>query len=51
MCCDNMGADGQLDGESPECRAETVDGYAKEICRYSSVECQECGWAPCDGSC
>lgn len=61
MCCDNSGAssgyytkDGWVslvDGKCPDCGEDTVDGETTEHCNYSSVECQTCGWAPCDQSC
>lgn len=51
MCCDNSGEEGEPNGECPKCGQPTVDGYTKDHCNYSPVECHECGWAPCDGSC
>jgi len=51
-CCDPIGS--PLDEVSlcNEC-GEPVDrdGDSLEVCAYSPVECKECGWAPCDGSC
>jgi uncharacterized Zn finger protein len=37
--------------ECPECGGDTVDGVAVEICAYSIVECNTCGYAPCTGAC
>lgn len=33
------------------CGEDTVDGDAYVCCSYSPVECEECGYAPCDLSC
>lgn len=38
-------------GVCPDCGSETEDGYAIDSCGYSPVECETCGWRPCDGSC
>jgi len=35
----------------PKCGEDTVDGQAVSGCNWSSVSCEECGDAPCDGSC
>lgn len=51
MCSDNRGACGVVDGECPSCGAPTVEGVSIEICNYSTVECEECENAPCDGAC
>lgn len=51
MCCDNSGEPGEPNGICEECGEPTVDGCTKDHCNYSSVECQTCGWAPCDESC
>ena len=53
MCCEpRVGYDSrQINGECPFCGSPTVDGDAYDQCCYSEVECEECGWAPCDGSC
>ena len=40
-----------INGECPECGAQTVDGDAYEQCAYSPVICETCGEAPCDESC
>lgn len=38
--------------ECPECGAKIdEDGNAVEGCSYSPVECELCGWKPCDQSC
>ncbi|MDQ0996930.1 hypothetical protein QFZ34_002112 [Phyllobacterium ifriqiyense] len=36
-----------------DCQGAHVDegGNALEGCGYSPVECNTCGWRPCDGSC
>ncbi len=36
---------------APACGAPTVGGEAYDICAWSPVACEECGYAPCDGSC
>ena len=51
MCCDARGAEGEPNGICPECGEPTVDGESIEICAWSPVECEVCGYAPCDGSC
>ena len=50
-CCENMGAEGEPNGFCPDCGAETVDGFAVDVCGYQQVECETCGYAPCDESC
>ena len=51
MCCEHHGATGEPNGVCPDCGEETVDGVAKDICGYSSTQCETCGYAPCDESC
>ena len=52
MCCEPTGyKEEELNGECPACGQPTVDGDAYESCGYSPVECEVCGWRPCDGSC
>lgn len=52
MCCDNSGEDLKFaNGECSSCGEPTVDGRTTDCCNYSPVECTECGWSPCDGSC
>jgi hypothetical protein len=41
----------EINGSCPVCGEPTVDGDAYESCFYSPVACEECGNAPCDGSC
>lgn len=41
----------EINGECPNCGEPTVDGNAYEKCTYSPIECDVCGWAPCDDSC
>ena len=41
----------EINGECPICGEPTVDEEAFNVCTYSPVICQECGNAPCDGSC
>lgn len=51
-CCDGWKyRDDEVNGICPECGGLTVDGEAQEGCNWSLVECEECGDAPCDGSC
>lgn len=52
MCSDNCGSDLPEAGECPEC-GEPVDkeGYTLQRCAYSTVACQTCENAPCDGAC
>lgn len=52
MCCEPQGADEKdVNGVCPKCGDPTVDGDSTQICGYSPVDCEECGCAPCDGSC
>lgn len=51
MCCDNIGAEGEPNGECPNCGEPTVDGESTEICSYSPLCCSTCGHRYCDGSC
>jgi hypothetical protein len=54
MCSDpwDRTEDGsKIDGECPDCGAETVDGKAAYGCCWSPVDCDTCGSAPCDWSC
>lgn len=41
----------EINGECPDCGADTIDEEAVEVCGYSPVICNTCGYAPCDGSC
>lgn len=53
MCCDpvnNFNYDA-INGECKKCGEDTVNGYAFDACNYSSVQCDECGYAPCNDSC
>lgn len=51
-CCEPSGfAKEEINGVCPECGEDTVDGDAYECCDYSPVECEVCGFAPCDESC
>lgn len=52
-CCSSAYEDEspEIDGECPDCGGDTDDGYSVDICTYSPVVCDECGDAPCDGSC
>lgn len=40
-----------IDGVCPVCGEPTINGCAPSGCGYSPVICDECGSAPCDGSC
>ena len=52
MCCAaNDYKEEEINGECPDCGADTVDGEAYEVCSYSPIECETCGYAPCDQSC
>ena len=52
MCADGTYyEDSEVNGTCPECGEPTVDGEAQSRCNYSPVECEECGYAPCDESC
>jgi len=51
-CCDPTEPEPAV-GECPDC-GEPVDedGYiAIPNCSYSPLECDTCGWRPCDQSC
>ena len=51
-CCDPIYTDeADNDGECPDCGVDTCDGDAAEGCNYSPIECETCGWCPCDLSC
>lgn len=51
-CCADSGYDKEeINGCCLFCQELTVNGDAYEQCFYSPVECKECGFAPCDGSC
>lgn len=54
MCCepilDSYDKRNGPDGECKECGEPTYKGQAEGCC-YSPVECEECGYAPCDYSC
>lgn len=54
MCCsprlETYETNDGPDGECPTCGEPTYNGYA-EGCAYSPVECDDCGYSPCDGSC
>jgi hypothetical protein len=53
MCCSGIEWEPEElpDGECPVCGEETRGGEAYRQCHYSPVVCDECNWAPCDGSC
>lgn len=52
MCADPGGSDLEAVSECPECGMPVdIDGDSTEVCNYSPVECETCGWSPCDGSC
>ena len=53
MCCaaKEWDKDQKPDGVCPDCDQPTVDGESFEGCYYGPVECETCGWKPCDGSC
>ena len=52
MCCSsNELNEKDADGKCPDCGHPTVDGEPVESCSYSPVECETCGWQPCDFSC
>lgn len=52
MCCSNTDFEKKdINGECLDCGQPTVDGQAYDNCSWSPVECETCGWAPCDGSC
>lgn len=40
-----------INGECQDCGTPTSDGVAAKGCGYSRVECETCGWSPCDLSC
>ena len=51
-CCSPIEYDEEeINGSCPDCGTPTVDGHAAEGCTFSPVECETCGWQPCDGSC
>ena len=53
MCCEPLGNKELYEGDfCPTCEAAVdVDGRSITICGYSPVQCEDCGDAPCDGSC
>jgi len=51
MCCE-PGNDMPTVDECPNCGGPVdIDGDSTDVCPYSDVQCEKCGWAPCDGSC
>lgn len=51
-CCDGWSSKiSEVNGICPKCEEATVDGAAPSGCSYSPILCNECGSAPCDGSC
>lgn len=51
MCCDPMN-DSEPVGECESCGGPIdEDGDSTDVCAHSTVECEVCGAAPCDGSC
>ncbi len=52
MCCEPVGSADQEVGKCPECGGPIdYEGDSTEVCGYSPEICEECGWAPCEGSC
>jgi hypothetical protein len=52
MCCaGNDLTEADVNGCCPVCGEPTCDGEAIVICYYSTVICDECGSAPCEGFC
>jgi len=57
MCCEGWrNPDEDINDECPDCGGPVVidadgDIEAQEGCSWSPVECDTCGWSPCDGSC
>lgn len=51
MCCDDQGDGRKPDGVCKSCGEPVVEGRTTECCGCSPVECEECGWSPCDQSC
>lgn len=41
----------EINGVCSYCGEDTINGRANTGCNYSPVVCDECGSAPCDGSC
>lgn len=51
-CCAPVGTDDEIVENCCACGSEIdADGVSNEICEYSPVECELCGYAPCDQSC
>lgn len=53
-CCSPIDAEPSLTvGVCPDCGGDVdKDGEStEEGCTYSPVECDTCGWRPCDWSC
>lgn len=51
-CCEPRGyKEEEINGKCKSCGEPTVNGEAYEVCGYSTVECKDCGFAPCDESC
>ena len=52
MCCEPCGSEEPEVSECDVCGGPTdSEGGSTDICSYSPVECEVCGWAPCDDSC
>ena len=50
MCCGGMEWETheKPNGTCADCGEPTVDGEAYAQCSYSPVQCDTCGWRPCD---
>ena len=51
-CCASSGfTREEINGVCPDCGGETVNGCAYECCDYAAVDCETCGYAPCNEGC
>ena len=52
MCCEPINYESKVVGECKECGSPIdADGDSTEVCAWCPIECEECGWAPCELSC
>lgn len=51
-CCEPVGSSMKEVGECVECgNPVDAEGDSTEVCAWSPVECDSCGWSPCNESC
>ncbi len=49
-CIDGWSSpESSVDGECPDCGAQTINGRAAAGCYHGANVCDTCGYSPCDG--